>query len=68
MRIGDVIGTVTLNRAHTSILGARFKLVTTLSWDNLAGSWDDTLYLGRDPALAMADRISITSRYVPFRR
>lgn len=32
------------------------------------GSWDDTLYLGRDPALAMADRISITSRYVPVRR
>jgi hypothetical protein len=31
------------------------------------GSWDDTLYLGRDPALAMADRISITSRYVPVR-
>jgi hypothetical protein len=31
------------------------------------GSWDDTLYLGRDPALAMADRITITSRYVPIR-
>jgi len=32
------------------------------------GSWDDTLYIGRDPALAMADRITITSRYVPVRR
>jgi hypothetical protein len=32
------------------------------------GSWDDTLYIGRDPALAMADRISITSRYVPVKR
>jgi hypothetical protein len=31
------------------------------------GSWDDTLYLGRDQALAMADRISITSRYVPVK-
>lgn len=38
MRIGEVIGTVTLNRAHPSMLGACFKLVAPLSWDNLAGS------------------------------
>jgi ethanolamine utilization protein EutN len=37
MRIADVIGTVTLNRAHPSLLGARFKLVVPLSWDDLAG-------------------------------
>ncbi len=43
MRIGDVIGTVTLNRAHPSMIGARFKLVTPLSWDNLADRWDDRL-------------------------
>jgi ethanolamine utilization protein EutN len=43
MRIGDVIGTVTLNRAHPSLLGARFKLVAPLSWDNLAGRWDEPL-------------------------
>lgn len=41
MRIGDVIGTVTLNRAHPSLLGASFKLVAPLSWDNLAGRWDE---------------------------
>ncbi len=41
MRIGDVIGTVTLNRAHPSLLGGRFKLVAPLSWDNLAGRWDE---------------------------
>ena len=35
MRIGDVIGTVTLNRCHPSLVGARFKLVAPLSWDNL---------------------------------
>jgi ethanolamine utilization protein EutN len=43
MRIGDVIGTVTLNRAHPSLLGASFKLVTPLSWDNLAGRWNERL-------------------------
>lgn len=40
MRIGDVIGTVTCNRVHPSMVGARFKLVTPLNWDNLAGRWD----------------------------
>ena len=43
MRIGDVIGTVTLNQAHPSLLGARFKLVAPLSWDNLADRWDERL-------------------------
>ncbi len=37
MRIGEVIGTVTLNRRHPSLAGARLKLVVPLSWDNLAG-------------------------------
>ena len=43
MRIGDVIGTVTLNRAHPSLMGAGLKLVTPLSWDNLADRWDERL-------------------------
>jgi ethanolamine utilization protein EutN len=43
MRIGDVIGTVTLNRAHPSMTGASFKLVAPLSWDNLADRWDERL-------------------------
>jgi ethanolamine utilization protein EutN len=43
MRIGDVIGTVTLNRAHPSLVGASFKIVTPVSWDNLAGRWDERL-------------------------
>ncbi len=37
MRIGEVIGTVTLNRRHPSLDGARLKLVVPLSWDNLSG-------------------------------
>jgi ethanolamine utilization protein EutN len=43
MRIADVIGTVTLNRCHPSLAGASFKLVTPLSWDNLADRWDERL-------------------------
>jgi microcompartment protein CcmK/EutM len=37
MRIGEVIGTVTLNRWHPSLTGARFKLVVPLSLANLTG-------------------------------
>ena len=43
MRIGDVIGTVTLNRRHPSLAGASFKLVVPLSWDNLAGRSDESM-------------------------
>ena len=43
MRIGDVVGSITLNRAHPSLKGASFKLVTPLSWENLADRWDERL-------------------------
>jgi ethanolamine utilization protein EutN len=43
MRIGEVIGTVTLNSVHPSLLGACFKLVAPLSWDNLAGRASEPL-------------------------
>jgi ethanolamine utilization protein EutN len=37
MRIGEVIGTVTLNRRHPSLAGGRFKLVVPLSLRDLTG-------------------------------
>lgn len=37
MRIAEVVGTVTLNRVHPNLAGARFKLVVPLSLDDLAG-------------------------------
>jgi ethanolamine utilization protein EutN len=40
MRIGEVIGTVTLNRWHPSLTGARFKLVVPLGLEDLTGSGD----------------------------
>jgi ethanolamine utilization protein EutN len=43
MRIGDVIGSVTLNRWHPTMTGATLKFVAPLSWDNLAGNFDQRL-------------------------
>jgi ethanolamine utilization protein EutN len=43
MRIGDIIGTVTLNRAHPSLKGGLLKIATPLSWENLAGDFTERL-------------------------
>jgi microcompartment protein CcmK/EutM len=37
MRIADVVGTITLNSVHPSLVGGCLKLVAPLGWDNLAG-------------------------------
>ena len=37
MRIAEVIGTVTLNRWHPTLAGARFKLVVPLGLSDLLG-------------------------------
>jgi len=37
MRIGEVIGTVTLNRRHPTLAGARFKIAIPLSESDLSG-------------------------------
>lgn len=37
MRIGDVIGTVTLNGSHPSVANATWKVVVPLTWNNLLG-------------------------------
>ena len=37
MRIGKVIGTVTLNRWHESLRGARYRVAVPLSLANLRG-------------------------------
>ncbi len=42
MRIGKVIGTVTLSRRHPSMAGARLKLAVPLSWDNMSGRGEDS--------------------------
>ena len=41
MRIGEIIGTVTLCRCHPSLTGARYRLVVPLSLENLRGDPTD---------------------------
>jgi len=36
MRIGEVIGTVTLNLAHPAVRGGRYRLAVPLNWATLA--------------------------------
>jgi ethanolamine utilization protein EutN len=43
MRIAEIIGTVTLFCRHPSLTGKRFKLAAPISWDNLAGRFDERL-------------------------
>jgi microcompartment protein CcmK/EutM len=38
MRIGEIIGTVTLSRCHPSLTGGSYRLVVPLSLDNLTGA------------------------------
>lgn len=37
MRIGEIIGTVTLSRCHPSLTGGSYRLVVPLSLENLKG-------------------------------
>mgnify|MGYP001083214160 FL=1 len=37
MRIGEVIGTVTLSRVHPTLVGKTLKLVVPLLWEHLLG-------------------------------
>jgi ethanolamine utilization protein EutN len=50
VRIAHVVGTVTLNRAHPSLAGASFKLVTPLGWDSLAREKGDSPHLCEAPS------------------
>jgi len=43
MRIGKVIGTVTLGRRHPALEGYRLKLVIPQSWDNLLGRSEESM-------------------------
>lgn len=42
MRIGEVIGTVTLSRRHESLVGGSFRLVVSKSLENLRGTSNET--------------------------
>lgn len=63
MRIGEVIGTVTLNRSHPSLSGARFKLAVPLTLANLTGAAPITaeeLVIYDDLGAGIGSRIAIS--------
>lgn len=53
MRIGEIIGTVTLTRCHPSLTGGRYRLVVPLSLDFLTGKSTD-----RGEELVVYDELS----------
>ena len=62
MRIGQVIGTVTLNRCHPSLLGSGWKLVVPLDADQLqAGPGDREALVAFDQqAAGTGQRVAIS--------
>ncbi|MCO6453675.1 MAG: carbon dioxide concentrating mechanism protein CcmL [Pirellulaceae bacterium] len=74
MRVGRIIGTVTLNRWHPSFQGARLKLAAPLSLDQLLGKdpgegeclvlWDE-LGAGMDSLVAISDGAEAAQPFRP---
>ena len=63
MRIGRIIGTVTLNKWHPSFDGARFRLVVPLTLDNLSGKSQqnaDEIVVYDELGSGMESRIAIS--------
>ncbi|MBI3468818.1 MAG: EutN/CcmL family microcompartment protein [Planctomycetes bacterium] len=63
MRIGEVIGTVTLSLAHPAVSGGRYRLAVPLSWANLAGEEEpraEALVVYDELGAGMGSRIAIS--------
>ncbi len=63
MRIGKVIGTVTLNTRHPSLHGASFKLAVPQSWDNLSGqsdAWQDEIVVFDELGAGLGSTIALS--------
>ena len=74
MRIGKVIGTVTLSRSHPSLAGASYRMVVPLSLDNLLGRAPidaeplvvyDELGTGNDDVIAFTEGGEATQPFYP---
>jgi ethanolamine utilization protein EutN len=74
MRIGEVIGTVTLNRCHPSFVGASLRMAAPLSLANLTGQeppqaepivvWDQ-LGAGLGSRIAMSEGSEAAQPFLP---
>jgi microcompartment protein CcmK/EutM len=74
MRIGKVVGTVTLSRSHPSLAGASYRMVVPLSLDNLLGRTPidaeplvvyDELGTGNDDVIAFTEGGEATQPFYP---
>ena len=55
MKLGTVIGRVTLSRGEPSLHGGRFLIVSPLSREQYAAGLDATPAMGKDPSLVVYD-------------
>lgn len=63
MRIGEVIGTVTLSTCHPSLAGGRYRIVVPLSFDALTGKTADRgeeLVVYDELGAGLGDRIAFS--------
>jgi ethanolamine utilization protein EutN len=63
MRIGEIIGTVTLSRCHPSLTGGSYRLVVPLTLENLAGRSTDRaeeLVVYDELAAGIGDKIAFS--------
>jgi microcompartment protein CcmK/EutM len=63
MRIGEVIGTVTLSLAHSTVAGGSYRLAVPLDWANLAGEEEpkaEALVVYDDLGAGLGCRIAIS--------
>lgn len=63
MRIGEIIGTVTLSRWHPSLTGGSYRLVVPLTLENLTGRSTDRaeeLVVYDEVAAGMGDKIAFS--------
>jgi ethanolamine utilization protein EutN len=74
MRVAQVIGTVTLNKCHPSMVGARLRLVVPLSLDDLCGKTTERaaepLVCWDEMGAGLGDRIAVAEgpeASMPFR-
>jgi carbon dioxide concentrating mechanism protein CcmL len=64
MKLGTVIGRVTLSRGVESLRGGRFLVVSPFSREQFAAGLDATARMGTDPSLVVYDNLGADVRQV----
>ncbi|HUD83333.1 MAG TPA: EutN/CcmL family microcompartment protein [Candidatus Saccharimonadales bacterium] len=64
MKIGTVIGRVTLSRSVDSLRGGRFLVVSPFSREQFAAGLDAPAAMGKDPSLVVYDSLGADVRQV----